>query len=73
MPSRSVDSYCDQTRTRSPPESVWSRISVGPKRSRSCTVSLRSSRSTLLPPKSTRFLPKMISGMVWVGHDARLL
>jgi len=27
----------------------------------------------LLPPKSTRFLPKLISGMVWVGHDARLL
>ena len=27
----------------------------------------------LLPPKSTRFLPKMISGLVWVGHDARLL
>jgi hypothetical protein len=27
----------------------------------------------LLPPKSTRFLPKLISGLVWVGHDARLL
>jgi uncharacterized protein (DUF1015 family) len=27
----------------------------------------------LLPPKSTRFLPKMISGLVWLGHDARLL
>ena len=26
----------------------------------------------LLPPKSTRFLPKLISGLVWVGHDARL-
>jgi uncharacterized protein (DUF1015 family) len=27
----------------------------------------------LLPPKSTRFLPKLISGLVWLGHDARLL
>jgi uncharacterized protein (DUF1015 family) len=31
------------------------------------------SKGDLLPPKSTRFLPKMISGLVWVGHDARLL
>jgi uncharacterized protein (DUF1015 family) len=26
----------------------------------------------LLPPKSTRFLPKVASGLVWAGHDARL-
>lgn len=25
----------------------------------------------LLPPKSTRFLPKVASGLVWSGHDAR--
>jgi hypothetical protein len=31
------------------------------------------SQGDLLPPKSTRFLPKLISGLVWVGHDARLL
>lgn len=24
---------------------------------------------SLLPPKSTRFLPKVASGLVWVGHD----
>jgi uncharacterized protein (DUF1015 family) len=24
----------------------------------------------VLPPKSTRFLPKLVSGLVWVGHDA---
>lgn len=24
----------------------------------------------LLPPKSTRFLPKLVSGLVWCGHDA---
>jgi uncharacterized protein (DUF1015 family) len=24
----------------------------------------------VLPPKSTRFLPKLISGLVWAGHDA---
>lgn len=26
----------------------------------------------LLPPKSTRFLPKMFSGLVWADHDSRL-
>ena len=23
----------------------------------------------VLPPKSTRFLPKLVSGLVWSGHD----
>jgi uncharacterized protein (DUF1015 family) len=27
----------------------------------------------LLPPKSTRFLPKVFSGLVWSGHDGRTL
>ena len=27
----------------------------------------------LLPPKSTRFLPKVASGLVWAGHESRLL
>jgi uncharacterized protein (DUF1015 family) len=31
------------------------------------------STGDVLPPKSTRFLPKLISGLVWVGHDAALL
>lgn len=31
------------------------------------------SEGDLLPPKSTRFLPKLTSGLVWVGHDAELL
>lgn len=26
----------------------------------------------LLPPKSTRFLPKVMSGLVWAEHDAKL-
>lgn len=26
----------------------------------------------LLPPKSTRFLPKVYSGLVWAAHDSRL-
>lgn len=26
----------------------------------------------MLPPKSTRFLPKVMSGLVWADHDARL-
>lgn len=27
----------------------------------------------LLPPKSTRFLPKLASGLVWASHDCRLV
>ncbi len=27
----------------------------------------------LLPPKSTRFLPKLASGLVWCGHDAEIV
>jgi uncharacterized protein (DUF1015 family) len=27
----------------------------------------------LLPPKSTRFLPKIYSGLVWASHASRLL
>ena len=26
----------------------------------------------LLPPKSTRFLPKVFSGLVWAAHSTRL-
>ncbi len=26
----------------------------------------------MLPPKSTRFLPKVFSGLVWAGHDATI-
>jgi uncharacterized protein (DUF1015 family) len=31
------------------------------------------SKGDLLPAKATRFLPKVASGLVWAGHDARLL
>jgi uncharacterized protein (DUF1015 family) len=30
-------------------------------------------RGELLPPKSTRFLPKVMSGLVWADHRSRLL
>ncbi len=29
-------------------------------------------RGGLMPPKSTRFLPKLVSGLVWAPHDAEL-
>lgn len=35
--------------------------------------SLAMAGGQLLPPKSTRFLPKVASGLVWSGHDSRLL
>jgi uncharacterized protein (DUF1015 family) len=28
-------------------------------------------RGDLLPPKSTRFLPKVVSGLVWASHESR--
>ncbi|MEM9293099.1 MAG: DUF1015 domain-containing protein [Acidobacteriota bacterium] len=31
------------------------------------------SKGDVLPAKSTRFLPKLASGLVWVGHDAKLI
>jgi uncharacterized protein (DUF1015 family) len=30
------------------------------------------SHGDLLPPKSTRFLPKVFSGLVWAAHDSGL-
>jgi uncharacterized protein (DUF1015 family) len=30
-------------------------------------------RGELLPPKSTRFLPKAMSGLVWTDHESRVL
>ena len=30
------------------------------------------SEGDVLPPKSTRFMPKLVSGLVWAGHDAAL-
>ena len=26
----------------------------------------------MLPPKSTRFLPKVMSGLVWADHDSKI-
>jgi len=31
------------------------------------------SKGDVLPPKSTRFLPKVVSGLVWSAHDGALL
>ena len=31
------------------------------------------SEGDVLPPKSTRFMPKLVSGMVWAAHDGTLL
>ncbi len=33
---------------------------------------LATSGGDVLPPKSTRFLPKQVSGLVWCSHDAEL-
>ncbi len=35
--------------------------------------SLATEDGDLLPPKSTRFLPKLVSGLVWCGHDAKVV
>ena len=36
------------------------------------SFALAVSDGSVLPPKSTRFLPKLASGLVWCGHDARI-
>ena len=52
--------YCDQTSTRLPSDPLWSTINAGPYRSRSSTLNLRSSRSSLLPFRSMVVSPIFI-------------
>jgi len=65
---------------RSDPDTLWSMISSGdaevgiflpPMEPAEFAEAIAGGE--MLPPKSTRFLPKVVSGMVWAGHGATLL
>ncbi len=64
---------------RSDPEALWGEVEEG-----KCELAVwlppmqpsefaaATAGGDVLPAKSTRFLPKLISGLVWCGHDARV-
>jgi len=62
---------------RSDPDRLWEEVSAGeleagfwlPPMSPEA-FARATAGGVVLPPKSTRFLPKLVSGLVWVGHDA---
>lgn len=65
---------------RSNPEELWSQVESGelgtgvwlpPMQPAEFAGAIADGR--MLPAKSTRFLPKVMSGLVWADHDSRLL
>lgn len=76
----SADAASDGTTLYRPdPEAVWSGVTAGklavgvylpPMEPRQFAAAIAG--GDMLPPKSTRFLPKLVSGLVWAGHDSRL-
>ncbi|HUP24613.1 MAG TPA: DUF1015 domain-containing protein [Thermoanaerobaculia bacterium] len=60
------------------PDAIWQQVTDGeatagfwlPSMSPE-SFALATRDGSVLPPKSTRFLPKLVSGLVWCGHDAR--
>jgi uncharacterized protein (DUF1015 family) len=63
---------------RADPDTLWREVEAGeleagfwlPPMSPDA-FALATAGGDVLPPKSTRFLPKLASGLVWCGHDAR--
>ncbi len=65
---------------RSDPEELWSEVESGEKGTGIWLPTMDPaafgravSEGDVLPPKSTRFLPKLISGLVWSGHDSKVI
>jgi uncharacterized protein (DUF1015 family) len=67
------------TSYRSDPEVLWNAVASGemavgiylpPMAPQQFAAAI--AEGDMLPPKSTRFLPKVVSGLVWAGHDAAL-
>jgi uncharacterized protein (DUF1015 family) len=63
---------------RADPDAAWNLVASGeaaaafwlpPMSAEAFALATRD--GSVLPPKSTRFLPKLVSGLVWCGHDAR--
>lgn len=64
---------------RSDPELLWQQVESGEAATglwlptmEPAAFAKAVSEGDVLPPKSTRFLPKLISGLVWSGHDAEV-
>ncbi|HSN86690.1 MAG TPA: DUF1015 family protein, partial [Thermoanaerobaculia bacterium] len=65
---------------RSNPDELWSQVAGGDLKTGiwlppmlPSAFSAAIADGQMLPPKSTRFMPKVMSGLVWADHDARLL
>lgn len=64
---------------RSDPDDLWNAVAAGrsavgiflpPMAPQQFAAAI--AEGDMLPPKSTRFLPKVVSGLVWADHDTRL-
>lgn len=65
---------------RANPDELWSQVAGGDLKTGiwlppmlPTAFSAAIADGQMLPPKSTRFMPKVMSGLVWADHDARLL
>ncbi|HWM89844.1 MAG TPA: DUF1015 domain-containing protein [Thermoanaerobaculia bacterium] len=65
---------------RANPEELWSQVAGGELKTGiwlppmlPSAFSAAIADGQMLPPKSTRFMPKVMSGLVWADHDSRLL
>jgi len=65
---------------RSDPRELWSQVAAGdlgtgvwlpPMQPAAFAEAIAGGQ--MLPAKSTRFLPKVMSGLVWADHDSKLL
>lgn len=65
---------------RSNPDELWQQVASGELQTGiwlppmlPAAFSAAIADGQMLPPKSTRFMPKVMSGLVWADHDSRIL
>jgi uncharacterized protein (DUF1015 family) len=65
---------------RSDPDELWQQIAGGELRTgiwlppmRPAAFAAAIAGGQMLPPKSTRFMPKVMSGLAWADHDSRIV
>jgi uncharacterized protein (DUF1015 family) len=65
---------------RSNPDELWQQVASGELKTGIWLPPMRPSAfaaaiagGQMLPPKSTRFMPKVMSGLAWADHDSRIL
>ncbi|HET9227968.1 MAG TPA: DUF1015 domain-containing protein [Thermoanaerobaculia bacterium] len=65
---------------RSNPDELWQQVASGELKTGiwlppmlPAEFSAAIADGQMLPPKSTRFMPKVMSGLVWADHDSRIL